>query len=237
MNEQTGEQDVQPNKRLNAERLQKLESTGFAWSVKNVQNTKRETAAATVETEVASNSTHIHDHSLGNQTGSKPSSQGGASPTKNLPNHPTNNYVAAASANANRAVARHRPINGAVARHRPNLAQWQESHARLRSYRSQSGDCLVPRKSDQDPKTQRVLRNRKYRTIGVSGHLDSSGEPREDAIDNYNNDISATPPPPPQDEWQANRASVSLATTCAIAAAAAICGACIMFAAIIILVD
>ena len=35
MNEQTGEQDVQPNELLNAERLQKLESTGFAWSVRD----------------------------------------------------------------------------------------------------------------------------------------------------------------------------------------------------------
>jgi hypothetical protein len=230
VNEQTGEQGVQPNKRLNAERLQKLESTGFAWSAKNVRKTKGEFAVATtVDSEQpVSNHDNIHTptSSLGTKanSASKPfSSPRGASPTTHLANHDpnstntqTNSSNAAPSATANRAAARHRL----------NQAQWQDMYARLQSYKTQYGDCLVPRKFDQDPKlatwveTQRVLWNRDYRTIGTLGENNhvvpnhdatTTGEPPKDAtMINYNNNemISTTPPPPPEEEWQDDRGGV-----------------------------
>jgi hypothetical protein len=54
-------------------------------------------------------------------------------------------------------------------RHRLNEAQWEDMYQRLLKYKEQHGNCLVPRKYEQDPKlatwveTQRVLWNRDYR--------------------------------------------------------------------------
>jgi hypothetical protein len=219
---------VYPNKRLNAERLQKLESTGFAWSAKNVRKPKVEPAVSTfADAEAASNNNLVNTPTttlnLGNATASKPFSfPGGTSPTNNsnslwLVNDPTtiqnnhhNNHstTSAASANANRMASR------------LNQAQWQDMFAGLQAYKLSDGDCLVPRKYDQDPKlatwveTQRVLWNRDYRTASSTGDGGGNvvgGEKEGGDVTNHNNnnhEASTAPSPPTEEEWQDDRGGV-----------------------------
>jgi hypothetical protein len=115
--ETIGIEIVQPNKRLNAERLQKLESIAFAWSAKHVRKSQKKVECPQ-NTPVEANTTSQQQQQR---------------------------------------------------RHRLNEAQWEDMYQRLLKYKEQHGNCLVPRKYEQDPKlatwveTQRVLWNRDYR--------------------------------------------------------------------------
>eukprot|EP00550_Attheya_septentrionalis_P004429 CAMPEP_0198283158 /NCGR_PEP_ID=MMETSP1449-20131203/2828_1 /TAXON_ID=420275 /ORGANISM="Attheya septentrionalis, Strain CCMP2084" /LENGTH=1129 /DNA_ID=CAMNT_0043979683 /DNA_START=92 /DNA_END=3481 /DNA_ORIENTATION=+ len=112
---------ITPSRRLNAERLHRLESIGFAWTAKN---TKRPAA------------------------------------TSKSP-----------------------------ARRRYNETQWNEMYERLVKYKEKYGDCLVPKKFDEDPKlgtwveTQRVLHNRGYKK---GTHI------TEDMVDAVMEDVAAS---------------------------------------------
>lgn len=110
---------IQPNKRLSAERLKKLESLSFAWSAKHVRkNQKKPDAPQNVEEEANPSSQQNQQHQR---------------------------------------------------RKRLNEAQWEDMYQRLQKYKEQYGNCLVPRKFDEDPKlstwveTQRHLWNRDFR--------------------------------------------------------------------------
>jgi hypothetical protein len=139
---------VQPNKRLNAERLQKLELSGFAWSAKHVRKNQKK--------------------------------------TESPPNTPVE---------PNAASQHHQQR-----RHRLNEAQWEDMYHRLVHYKEQHGNCLVPRKYEQDPRlatwveTQRVLWNRDYRrqeTTSPSPEplctpVDQLQEPKQELADSAN---------------------------------------------------
>lgn len=92
---------VTPNKRLNAERLKKLESIGFAWSAKNMRKPKQTSP-----------------------TLKKKSSSLSAADT----------------------------ASRAAARNRHNDVQWNEMYEKLVKYKEKHGDCLVPKKFEEDPK-------------------------------------------------------------------------------------
>ena len=78
----------------------------------------------------------------------------------------------------------------AAARQRLNDAQWDDMYNRLKAYKEQFGNCLVPRKYEADPKlatwveTQRVLWNRDLRIASTSPSLEpgSGGQTSEAAI-------------------------------------------------------
>ena len=118
--EQSGAEAVTPNKRLNPERLAKLEAIGFAWTAKNVKKAK--------------------------------------SPTSTPPNAPAKI--------TKKTLSMENMTNKAAARNTWHDELWEEYYNRLRLYKEKYGDCLVPRKFDQDPKLatwvelQRALWNR-----------------------------------------------------------------------------
>lgn len=117
LHQQHGE-NITPNNRLNADRLQKLESAGFAWSAKNIRKPKPPVVSMT--------------------------------PMKKKP------------------VTDH--VSRAQARQRIHDQTWTEMYERLAAYKAKYGDCLVPKKYEEDPKlaswieNQRVLYNRDYKS-------------------------------------------------------------------------
>ncbi|KAL7572037.1 hypothetical protein ACA910_001690 [Epithemia clementina (nom. ined.)] len=140
----SGVEAVQPNRRLDQERLAKLEEIGFAWSAKHVRKSVK--ASTTTGPPVVPR---------------KPVAQLGES----------------------------------KAASRWSDHQWEEMYQRLVRYKFVFGDCLVPRKFDQDPKlatwveTQRVLWNRDHRSAvsgGAEGRKHSASDedhPYHDSID------------------------------------------------------
>ena len=260
----TGELVVEPSENLNAERIQKLNSIGFEWSVTNERTINEDTVATSpVEIEAASNTMRT-PHSLimgSNQAGASQPSSSLVSPIKDLPNDPNTNHAMASTASSTN-------VHRAAVCHRLNQTQWHDMHARLQSYEDDS--CAVPPTLDPDPQlattswveTQRNLWNPHDddRTTGSSEDvMTSSDEPlSQDPSNNEQNNVSTVPPSPPsappQDKGQDDRggvvimvtettpspprfASVSLPTACGMAATAAICGAFTMLSAIVILIE
>jgi len=168
---------VTPNKRLNAERLERLESIGFAWSAKNLRKPKQ--AAIHNSSAVANNNSGnpaAGNHEIGTTTTVNP--QGGHVLANNesnsigpitATNTPIGHKRRSVSGNtATAADAAHK----ALLRQQANDKQWADMYERLEKYKAAHGDCLVPKKYGQDPKlaawveTQRVLYNRDFRKLG-----------------------------------------------------------------------
>jgi hypothetical protein len=147
----TGLEVTQPNKRLTAERLEKLERIRFCWSAKHVRKNG------------ITKLTEFNGNGNGNVSDS---SQGAAHAT-----------TAADSASSNKSLKRAAmdDLGGGRAAARLRLAetQWEEMYDRLTHYKNINGDCLVPRKYEHDPKlaswveTQRVLWNKDYRQFSL----------------------------------------------------------------------
>ena len=89
-------------------------------------------------------------------------------------------------------------------RHRLNDAQWDDVYQRLVQYKSEFGDCLVPRKYEKDPKlsrwveTQRVLWNRdnnnsKNNNRKQIQHNDNFNEAAATMMEISNNPVSTGP--------------------------------------------
>ena len=137
-----GVESVQPNKRLNQERLRKLHDIGFAWSAKHVRKQR--------------------NNSL----------QNSGPPIDNLPETGAGTAMPAAMMPITTVLVDNNPAPAVtVARPRKseprqagrlNDQQWEDMYQRLVRYRKEFGDCLVPRKYERDPKlstwveTQRV---------------------------------------------------------------------------------
>lgn len=134
----SGTEIVAPNKRLNQERLEKLEAIGFAWSAKNTRKLKPPPAIPM--TIPSPNNTSVV----------------ATTTTMNKPKKGSPEEVASRTA----------------AKTRLHDSQWEETFQRLLQYKEKYGNCLVPRKYEDDPKlatwveTQRVLWNRDYRENG-----------------------------------------------------------------------
>lgn len=147
--QQTGEA-VTPNNRLNAERLEKLESVGFAWSAKNIRKAKVPTT---------------------------PTSQKNKRPMLDA-------------------------VSRAQSRQRMQDQTWNEYYLRLAAYKEKYGDCLVPKKFEEDAKlaswveNQRVLYNRDYKPrSSLSSTVAAPAQPKMEAPEP--NSIEAKSP----EEW------------------------------------
>ena len=183
--EQSGIETVQPNKRLNAERLHRLESIGFAWSAKNIRKqtkhlqlqilqdpaTTSPRSISPVGAELTGTSTNV-TKSKNNKVGKPRGGGGGAKKSSSSAAGTNERYDVLALSSTNTSLR-------AAARQRLNDAQWDDMYSRLKAYKEQFGDCLVPRKYEADPKlaswveTQRVLWNRDLRLASASPLMDT----------------------------------------------------------------
>lgn len=150
--ETSGVEAVQPNKRLNQERLRKLQEIGFAWSAKHVRKSRNNSLQYLGPTP-----TPPVDNPQG--------------PFASVPDVAETRIQAAATlptqtivvdSNIAPVAPRPRKMEPRQAAGRLNDQQWEEMYQRLVRYKEENGDCLVPRKYDRDPKlstwveTQRV---------------------------------------------------------------------------------
>lgn len=152
--ETRGVESVQPNKRLNQERLGKLHEIGFAWSAKHVRKQRNNSFQN-------SDGAPPHPPADLTQPGGVPPlpEVGTAIPVEILPattTLTTNNNMLPEN------PARPRKSESRQTGGRLNDQQWEEMCQRLVRYKEEFGDCLVPRKYERDPKlatwveTQRV---------------------------------------------------------------------------------
>ena len=139
--EASGMEAVQPNKRLNQERLRKLQEIGFAWSAKHVRKQR--------------------NNSLQGNAAARPPPA--PPPLEALPPSPDNNVVMHNNP-AHQAMMMPPAITMVPApagilepaprprKTEPRQAgrfsdqQWEEMYQRLVRYKEEHGDCLVPRK-------------------------------------------------------------------------------------------
>lgn len=138
---------MQPNKRLNQERLHKLQEIGFAWSAKHVRKQR--------------------NNSLMSTGGGGGGGGGGATDAtpdaEPMTAAPTPTLLVDSSALPPAAPPPRRKTDPRQTG-RLNDQQWEEMYQRLARYKEEHGDCLVPRKYERDPKlstwveTQRVRR-------------------------------------------------------------------------------
>ena len=151
--ETSGTEAVQPNKRLNEDRLRKLQEIGFVWSAKNVRkqrNNSEQTMPPPIMGNTQSSPTPGGANDLPTLFLGLPAEP---SPASLLPN--SNTRATIPTANKPR---KFEPRQGG----RLNDQQWEEMYQRLVRYKAEHGDCLVPRKYEKDPKlstwveTQRV---------------------------------------------------------------------------------
>uniref|UniRef100_A0A7S3P091 Helicase-associated domain-containing protein n=1 Tax=Amphora coffeiformis TaxID=265554 RepID=A0A7S3P091_9STRA len=163
--ETRGVESVQPNKRLNQERLRKLHEIGFAWSAKHVRKQRNNSLQQ-------NGPPPIDDQQAVPLPETGATMHGTMLPIMNM--LIDNNPAPIATA------ARPRKSEPRQAG-RLNDQQWEEMYQRLVRYKEQFGDCLVPRKFEQDPKlstwveTQRFLWNRDHRNAS-GGSVTTEGE-------------------------------------------------------------
>eukprot|EP00429_Kryptoperidinium_foliaceum_P036643 CAMPEP_0176178096 /NCGR_PEP_ID=MMETSP0120_2-20121206/91256_1 /TAXON_ID=160619 /ORGANISM="Kryptoperidinium foliaceum, Strain CCMP 1326" /LENGTH=1067 /DNA_ID=CAMNT_0017516245 /DNA_START=166 /DNA_END=3371 /DNA_ORIENTATION=+ len=162
--EATQQQIPQPNKRLTAERLQKLTDLGFCWSAKHIRrNGSTGSLASSHHSGTPATATA---NNMANASFPVPSTVQAvlSPPTPPLPTHApvatslmTTNDPTTATAN-----------NNNNARRKNVEEDWDDYYQRLVDYKQQHGNCLVPRKYEADPKLaqwveqQRCLWNRDY---------------------------------------------------------------------------
>ena len=154
--EASGIESVQPNKRLNQERLRKLNEIGFAWSAKHVRKQRNNSLQAAQSPPTLPPPPPM-DHAAfaENPLMLLPAGAGVAMPH---PFHMEPQQQQHAVPPVPPVVRRKMVPNTS----RLNDQQWEEMYQRLVRYKGQHGDCLVPRKYEADPKlstwveTQRV---------------------------------------------------------------------------------
>lgn len=139
--ESAGTEIVQPNKRLNEERLRKLQEIGFAWSAKHVRKQR--------------------NNSLQN---SRPIDVPAQDDGITIPNSTAVVDNSAVSANTTSVAARTRK-NDPRQTGRLNDQQWEEMYQRLVQFKQEHGDCLVPRKYERDPKLSTWVETQRVRLL------------------------------------------------------------------------
>lgn len=179
--EASGMEAVQPNKRLNQERLRKLQEIGFAWSAKHVRKQRNNSlplegppAAATTAFAALPTPPDVNTTTAGAMTTTMmmmmmpnhlamapsahpPPSVQAMDVTTNTTAAPTPTTVVVAPPlptlpTRQAAVGRSRSESSRQGAGRLNDQQWEEMYQRLVRYKEEHGDCLVPRKYERDAK-------------------------------------------------------------------------------------
>ncbi|KAG7356875.1 helicase domain protein [Nitzschia inconspicua] len=158
----TGMETVQPNNRLTAERLHKLQAIGFAWSAKHWRKLPSETVHKKTEDGHLMSVNDLGDTASAFETFAPADGEG---------NSQRSTIGTAIQATQHTKTGGHPPHLQQQQRRRQRLndAQWEDMYQRLVQYKTEHGHCLVPRKYEKDQKlstwveTQRVLWNRDYR--------------------------------------------------------------------------
>lgn len=192
---------VQPNNRLTAERLQKLEDIGFAWSAKQLRKD------TTISQKTPSDNNH-HTTPFGDGRGiavCAPAAVAAAAMNGEERSCDSSDVIRDSGLEAAEYV-QGKPQQQHQRRQRLNDAQWEgtsifrrlsslfscvspncrcflfhsDMYQRLVQYKTEHGHCLVPRKYDRDQKlstwveTQRVLWNRDYRKINPKAAVEAA---------------------------------------------------------------
>ena len=152
--ETRGVESVQPNKRLNQERLRKLHEIGFAWSAKHVRKQRNNSLQNTGQPPVAENPQGFHPPD--------PTAVGMMIPVG--PSVPVPTGLMDAVMPSIPTVVRPRKTEPRPAG-RLNDQQWEEMYQRLVRYKEDYGDCLVPRKYERDPKLSTWVETQRVRCL------------------------------------------------------------------------
>lgn len=204
---------VEPNKRLTAERLQKLQDLGFCWSAKHVRKVggrqgTSENAFLGFQDNSSANDVHMSTVTI--PTGASlpappnghmvPLEMNHLVPIAPMTANNSNNFTMTGASNSSAVPNGAKPRPKQKGNTKATLqtdAVWEEMYSRLVAFKEQHGHCLVPRKYELDPmlatwvEAQRALWNRDLNK--VPGEKSAIPTNLTDSMEETKAPVSTTP--------------------------------------------